>query len=77
MAGANGFKVEGLIVAALPNGTFTVRLRNGHELTGFLAGKARRQPPVLKAGMTVTVQVSVFDLSQGRILPAEAQNLTS
>ncbi len=41
MARADAFKVEGLVVEALPNRTYRVELANGHRLLGFVAGRAR------------------------------------
>jgi len=67
MAREDAFKVEGIIVEALPNGTYQVGLSNGHRLLGFVTGKARsvfRGQP----GQKVMLQLSPYDLSQGRIL---------
>ena len=68
MAGADAFKVEGLIVEALPNGTYRVELVNGHQLLGFIAGRASARLPRLTPGNKVKLQLSPFDLSQGRIV---------
>jgi translation initiation factor IF-1 len=68
VAGESAFKVEGLVAEALPNGTFRVKLGNGHIVLGFVTGKARRNPPGLKPGNRVKLQMSPFDLSQGRII---------
>ena len=67
MAREDAFKVEGVIVETLPNGTYRVVLSNGHKLLGFVTGKARsvfRGEP----GQKVMLQLSPYDLSQGRIL---------
>jgi translation initiation factor IF-1 len=67
MAREDAFKVEGVIVETLPNGTYRVGLSNGHQLLGFVTGKARavfRGEP----GQKVMLQLSPYDLSQGRIL---------
>ena len=67
MAGTGAFKVEGVVVEALPNQTYQVELANGHRLRAFVAGKARRQRIRLAPGDKVTVEMSPYDLSTGRI----------
>jgi translation initiation factor IF-1 len=68
MPGDDAFKVEGRIVEASPNGTFRVELKNGHRLTAFIAGKANKNLAGLKAGSSVKLQLTPYDLSVGRIL---------
>jgi translation initiation factor IF-1 len=68
MAGADPFLVEGCVMAALPNGTFRVRLPNGHCLTGFVAGRARRAFRGGTPGDTVKLRLTPYDLSKGRIV---------
>ncbi len=68
MPGAGAFKVEGLIVAARPNGIYRARLANGHELTAFVAGRGKRTAPQWLPGDRVDVVVSSYDLSEGRIV---------
>jgi translation initiation factor IF-1 len=53
---------------ALPNGTYQVELANGHRLTAFVTGRARRNFAGLKAGDKVKLQLSPYDLSAGRIM---------
>jgi translation initiation factor IF-1 len=53
---------------ALPNGTYQVELANGHRLTAFVTGRARRNFAGLKAGDKVKLQLSPYDLSAGRIV---------
>ena len=67
MAREDAFKVEGVILSRYPNGTYRVTLSNGHQLLGFVAGKARAAFAG-EPGQKVTLQLSPFDLSQGRIL---------
>jgi translation initiation factor IF-1 len=67
MAGEGAFKVEGVIMNKFPNGTYRVALSNGHQLLGFVAGKAR-STFAAEPGQKVMLQLSPFDLSQGRIL---------
>jgi translation initiation factor IF-1 len=67
VAGEEAFRVEGVVVERLPNGTWRVALANGHLLTGFVVGKARaglRAEP----GTRVLMQASPYDLSEGRII---------
>ena len=68
MPGAGAFRVEGVIVAARPNGTYRARLANGHELTAFVAGRAKKTAPRLVPGDKVDLVVSSYDLSEGRIV---------
>ena len=68
MAGTDAFKVEGVVVAALPNKTYQVELANGHRLRAFVAGKARRSFAGLAPGDKVKLQLTPYDLSAGRIL---------
>ena len=67
MAREGPFVVEGVVVELLPNGTFRLELPNGHRLLGFVRRKARAGFGVT-AGQKVTVQLSPYDLSVGRIL---------
>ncbi len=68
MAGEEAFRVEGRVMEALPNGTFRAELKNGHRLTAFVAGRARKNFAGLKPGDKVKLQLTPYDLSVGRIL---------
>lgn len=68
MAGENTFKVEGIIVEVIPNGTVRVELSNGHRLIGYLTGKAKLKFAELAAGQKVMLEISPFDLSEGRVI---------
>jgi translation initiation factor IF-1 len=68
MAVEQAFKVDGVIIEALPNGTYRAELANGHRLLAFVAGKARESMKPLAVGDKVRLQVSGFDLSEGRVL---------
>ena len=67
MAKDDVIEVEGTVVEALPNATFQVELANGHRLLAHISGKLRmnfiRILPVDK----VTVEMSPYDLTKGRI----------
>jgi len=67
MAGTDAFKVEGKIVQVLSERTFRVRLANGHCLLGFIAGKSLAKAPRLAVGNKVNLQLTPYDLSEGRI----------
>ena len=68
MAGKDAFIVEGVVIEARPNRTFCVELANGHRLLAFVAGKAKQSFAGLAPGEKVTLQLTPFDLSVGRIL---------
>lgn len=58
---------EGTVVEALPNATFKVELNNGHIVTAHISGKLRINYIWILPGDKVTVEVSVYDLTKGRI----------
>ena len=68
MPGDEAFQVEGSVIEVLPNGTYRVELSNGHQLTAFVAGRAKRNFAGLKSGGKVKLQLTPYDLSVGRIL---------
>lgn len=58
---------EGVVLEALPNATFKVRLPNGHIVNASISGKLRMNYIWILPGDKVTVEVSVYDLTKGRI----------
>jgi len=64
------FRVEARIIAALANGTYCAQLKNAHRLTAFVAGPDKQHFAGAKPGDTVTLQLTPYDLSVGRILVA-------
>ena len=68
MARADGIKVEGAVTEVLPNGTYRVQLANGHRVTAFVSGKARMSFARLTQGEKVMLEMSPYDLSEGRII---------
>ena len=58
---------EGVVVEALPNATFKVKLPNDHIVTAHISGKLRMNYIRVIPGDRVTVEVSVYDLDKGRI----------
>ncbi|HLI51982.1 MAG TPA: translation initiation factor IF-1 [Thermomicrobiaceae bacterium] len=59
--------VDGRVVEALPNTMFTVELDNGHTVLGHLSGKMRKNFIRVLPGDRVTVELSPYDLTRGRI----------
>ena len=71
MSRANAVEVGGVIVEVLPNrSTYKVELANGHRVLAFVTGKARSILPRLAQGEKVTLEMSLYDLSIGRIISA-------
>ncbi|MGM9645234.1 MAG: translation initiation factor IF-1 [Eubacteriales bacterium] len=67
MGKENIVEFEGVVTEALPNATFKVRLPNGHIITAHISGKLRLNYIRILPGDKVTVEVSVYDLTKGRI----------
>ncbi len=67
MVKEKGIPVDGTIVKTLPNATFRVRLENGHEVLAHVSGKMRMHFIKILPGGTVTVELSPYDLTRGRI----------
>ena len=67
MAGESAFKVEGLVVETMPNRLYRVQLSNGHKVLAYATGKAK-ETFAAKTGDKVKLQMSPYDLSEGRIL---------
>ena len=61
-------RMEGTIVKALPGTQFLVELENGHEILAYLAGKMRKYYIRVLLGDRVTVEMSTYDLTRGRIV---------
>ena len=60
-------EVEGLVVENLPNAMFKVELENDHEILAHVSGKIRMNYIRILPGDKVTVEMSPYDLSRGRI----------
>jgi translation initiation factor IF-1 len=67
MAKQDSIKVDGIIMEILPNTTFKVRLENGHEVLAHISGKMRMNFIRILQGDKVTVELSPYDLTKGRI----------
>jgi translation initiation factor IF-1 len=60
-------EVEGTVVEALPNAMFEVELENGHKVLAHISGKLRMNFIRILPGDRVTLELSPYDLSRGRI----------
>lgn len=60
-------EIDGVVKDVLPNSTFRVLLTNGHQVLATIAGKMRRFRIRVLAGDRVTLAVSPYDLTRGRI----------
>ena len=60
-------ELEGIVIDALPNAMFTVELENGHKILSHISGKLRMNYIKILPGDKVTVEVSPYDLTKGRI----------
>jgi translation initiation factor IF-1 len=60
-------ELQGTVIEALPNAMFQVELENGHKILAHISGKLRMNFIRILPGDKVTVEVSPYDLSRGRI----------
>ena len=60
-------EIEGTVIEALPNAMFQVELANGHKILANVSGKLRMNYIRIVPGDKVTVEMSPYDLSKGRI----------
>ena len=67
MAKEDHIEMEGTVKETLPNTTFRVELDNGHVVTAHISGRMRKNYIRILTGDTVTVQLTPYDLSKGRI----------
>ena len=68
MAKEEHIEMEGTVVETLPNTMFRVELENGHVVTAHISGKMRKHYIRILTGDKVTVQLTPYDLSKGRIV---------
>ncbi len=67
MAKDNVLELEGTVVETLPNAMFQVELENGHKVLAHISGKLRMNFIKILPGDKVTLEMSPYDLSRGRI----------
>ncbi len=68
MAKADVIEIEGKVVEKLPNAMFKVELENGHIVLAHISGKLRMHYIKILPGDTVTIEMSPYDLTKGRII---------
>ena len=67
MSKADVIEIEGKVIEKLPNAMFQVELENGHQVLAHISGKLRMNFIRILPGDKVTVEMSMYDLSRGRI----------
>ncbi|MCI5810752.1 MAG: translation initiation factor IF-1 [Clostridiales bacterium] len=67
MAKDDVIELEGVVAEALPNAMFQVELQNGHKILAHISGKLRMNYIKILPGDKVTVEMSPYDLTKGRI----------
>ena len=68
MAKEEGIELEGKVLESLPNAMFRVELSNGHTILAHISGKMRMHYIRITPGDKVTVEMSPYDLTRGRII---------
>jgi translation initiation factor IF-1 len=68
MAKEEAIQMEGVVTDTLPNTTFRVELDNGHTITAHISGKMRKHYIRILTGDRVTVELTPYDLTKGRIV---------
>ncbi len=67
MAKEEHIEMEGKVIETLPNAVFRVELDNGHVVTAHISGRMRKHYIRILTGDRVTVELTPYDLSKGRI----------
>ena len=68
MAKEEAIEMQGVVKETLPNTIFRVELENGHTITAHISGKMRKHYIRILTGDSVTVEMTPYDLSKGRII---------
>ena len=68
MSKTDVIEIEGVVVEKLPNAMFKVELENGHQVLAHISGKLRMNFIKILPGDKVTLEMSPYDLSKGRIV---------
>ncbi len=71
MAKEEAIQMDGVVSETLPNTTFRVELENGHIITAHISGKMRKHYIRILTGDKVTVELTPYDLTKGRIIYRE------
>ena len=72
MAKEDSIEMQGVVVDTLPNTTFRVKLENDHVVTAHISGRMRKNYIRILTGDKVTVELTPYDLSRGRIIYRES-----
>ena len=67
MAGKDTIEMQGTVIEVLPDTVFRVKLENDHVITAHISGRMRKNYIRILNGDSVTVEMSPYDLSKGRI----------
>jgi translation initiation factor IF-1 len=68
MAKEEAIQMKGVVKETLPNTIFRVELENGHAITAHISGKMRKHYIRILTGDSVTVEMTPYDLTKGRII---------
>jgi len=72
MAKEEHIEMDGVVMESLPNTVFRVKLENGHLITAHISGRMRKHYIRILTGDTVTVELTPYDLTRGRIIYRDA-----
>jgi len=72
MSKEDSIEMQGVVIDTLPNTTFRVKLENGHIITTHISGRMRKNYIRILTGDTVTVELTPYDLTRGRITYRDA-----
>ena len=75
MSKSDVIEIEGKVIESLPNAQFQVELENGHQILAHISGKLRMNFIRILPGDKVTVEISPYDLTKGRITWRSKRNL--
>ena len=77
MSKSDVIEMEGKVVEALPNAMFQVELQNGHQILAHISGKMRMNFIRIYPGDKVTIELSPYDLTRGRITSVRSARSSS
>lgn len=66
---------QGKVLELLPNATFRVELENGHKIIAYTSGKMRKNRIKVLVGDEVTIEMTAYDLTKGRVTHRKATSL--
>lgn len=72
MAKEDSIEMQGVVIDSLPNTQFRVKLENDHIITAHISGRMRKNYIRILTGDTVTVEITPYDLTRGRIIFRDA-----